>query len=71
MCKIFPSSLGPTTMRWFDGLEKDSIHGYDELIRAFRAVFVICSRILKPFNYLLTMSMKKGETLRVYSNRYW
>ena len=37
MCKIFPSSFGPIAMRWFDGLEKGSIWGYDELIRAFRA----------------------------------
>ena len=22
MCMIFPSSLGPTTMRWYNGLEK-------------------------------------------------
>ena len=23
MCKVFPSSLGPVTMHWFDALEKD------------------------------------------------
>ena len=22
MCKVFPSSLGPMAMRWFDGLRK-------------------------------------------------
>ncbi|XP_075655024.1 uncharacterized protein LOC142625219 [Castanea sativa] len=64
MCKIFPSSLGPIIMRWFDGLEKWSIQGYDELIRAFEAQFVTCSRIL-------TMSMKEEETFRAYSDRYW
>ena len=31
MCKVFPSNLGPITMRWFDGLEKDSIGSYEEL----------------------------------------
>ena len=31
MCKFFLSSLGPTTMRWFDRLEKRFIDGYDEL----------------------------------------
>lgn len=25
MCKIFPSSLGPIAMRWFNGLEKGAI----------------------------------------------
>ena len=71
MCKIFPSSLGPTTMRWYNGLEKWSIRGYDELIKAFKARFVTCSRTSKPFDSLLTMSMKEGETLRTYSNCYW
>nr|XP_023895862.1 uncharacterized protein LOC112007735 [Quercus suber] len=71
MCKIFPSSLGPTTMRWFDGLEKDFICGYNELIRAFEARFVTCIRTRKPFDYFLTMYMKEGETLRAYSNHYW
>ena len=28
MCKIFPSSLGPTTLRWFNGLRKGSIHSF-------------------------------------------
>lgn len=23
MCKVFPSSLGPIVMRWFDGLRAD------------------------------------------------
>ena len=71
MCTIFPSSLGPTAMRWFDGLEKESIRGYDELIKAFGTRFVTCSRTPKPFDSLLTMSMKEGETLRTYSDCYW
>ena len=33
ICKIFPSSLGPIAMRWFDELEKGSIHNYDKLTR--------------------------------------
>ena len=71
MCKIFPSSLRSTAIRWFDGLEKDFIQGYDELIRAFGAKFVTCSSTLKPVNSLLTMSMMGGETLRAYSDHYW
>ena len=57
-------------MRWYDGLEKGSIREYDELIRAFEAWFVTCSRTLKPFDSLLTMSMKEGETLKAYSDHY-
>ena len=52
-------------------MEKGSIRRYDELIKAFKARFVTCSRTLKSFDSFLTMSMKEGETLRAYSNRYW
>lgn len=31
MCKIFPSSLGPVAMRWFDALEEGSIRSFEEL----------------------------------------
>ena len=36
MCQVFPSSLRPTTMRWFSGLRKGSIHSFEEFIQAFR-----------------------------------
>ncbi|XP_030936227.1 uncharacterized protein LOC115961375 [Quercus lobata] len=35
MCKVFPSSLGPTALRWFNGLQKGSIHSFAELIQEF------------------------------------
>ena len=35
MCKMFPSSLGPTVMRWFNSLRKGSIRNFRELIQAF------------------------------------
>ena len=35
MCKVFPSSLGPMVMRWFDGLGMGSINSFKELTRAF------------------------------------
>ena len=31
MCKVFPSSLGPMAMRWFDGLRANSINSFKEL----------------------------------------
>ena len=55
-------------MRWFDGLEKGAIRGYDELIKAS---FVTYSRTPKPFASLLSLAMKEGKTLRDYSNCYW
>lgn len=71
MCKIFPSSLGPIAMSWFNGLEKGSIYGYDELIREFRARFVTYSRTSKPFASLPKMAMKEGKNFRAYLDHYW
>ena len=31
MCKVFPSSLGPVAMRWFNSLKVDSINSFKEL----------------------------------------
>ena len=44
LCKVFPSSLDPTTMRWFNSLKKGSIHSFSELNQAFRDKFVTCSQ---------------------------
>ena len=69
MYKVFPSSLGPTAMRWFDSLDKGSIHNYEELTKAFGARFLTCSRVPKPIDALLATCKKEGETLWAYSNR--
>ena len=71
MCKVFPSSLGPITMRWFDGLEEGFINSFKELTRAFGARFVTCSQVPRPLDSLLSMSMKEGEILKGYLDRYW
>ena len=70
MCKVFPSSLGPVIMRWFDNLEEGSIHSYKELTRAFRARFVTCSQVPRPLDSLLSMSIREEETLKNYSDKY-
>ena len=71
MCKMFPSSLGPVAMRWFDGLEEGSISSYEELTRTFGARFVTCSQVLRPLDSLLSMAIIEGETLKNYFDRYW
>ena len=70
MCKIFPSSLGPMAMRWFNGL-KDSIDSFKKLTQSFGARFITCSKVPLPLGSLLSMSMREGETLKAYSDRYW
>ncbi|XP_023893338.1 uncharacterized protein LOC112005321 [Quercus suber] len=71
MCKVFPSSLGPTALRWFNGLRKGSIHNFAELIQEFGTRFVTCSREPQPIDALLSMKIRAGETLRNYASRYW
>ena len=45
-CKVFPSSLGPVAMRWFDGLRANSINSFKELTQAFSSHFITCCRVL-------------------------
>ena len=59
MCKIFPSSLGPMAMRWFDGLGTSSIDFLKELTRAFGSHFITCSRVPRPLDSLLSIQCKK------------
>ena len=58
-------------MRWFDGLKEGSINSFKELTRVFEARFVTCSRVPRPLDSLLSMTMREGETLKTYSDRYW
>ena len=71
MCKVFPSSLGPTTLRWFNGLWKGSIRSFVELIQEFGAWFVTCSWVPQPVNALLSIKIGVSETIRSYASRYW
>ena len=71
LCKIFPSNLGPVAMRWFKGLKANSINSFRELTQSFGSRFVTCSRVPRPLDSLLSLSMQEGETLKAYSDRYW
>ena len=71
MCKIFPSNLGPMAIRWFNGLKANSIDSFKKLTQFFGARFITCSRVPLPLGSLLSMSMRDGETLKAYSDRYW
>ena len=71
MCKIFPSNLGLVAMRWFNGIRANSIDSFKKLTRAFGAHFITCSRVPQPLGSLLSMSIREGETLKAYSDRYW
>ena len=70
MCKIFPSSLGSVAMRWFNGLRGNSINSFKKLTQAFGARFITCNRVPQSLGSLLSMSMREGETLKAYLDRY-
>ena len=71
MCKVFPSSLGLVAMRCFDGLRPNSIDFFKKLTQAFGTRFITSSRVPQPLDSLLSLSMREGETLKMYSDRYW
>ena len=71
ICKLFPSSLRPTALRWFNGLRKGSIHSFNELIQEFGVQFMTCSRVPQSMDALLSMKMGAKETLHSYTSRYW
>ncbi|XP_030970093.1 uncharacterized protein LOC115990397 [Quercus lobata] len=71
MCKVFPSSLGSTALRWFNGFRKGSIHSFAELIQEFGTRVVTCSQVPQPVDALLSIKMRVGETLRSYASQYW
>ena len=70
MCKVFPSSLGPVAMRWFDGLRPNSVGSFKQLTQAFGSRFITSSRVSRPLDFLLSLSMREGKTLEAYSDRY-
>ena len=41
------------------------------LLGLFGAHFITCSKVPLPLGSLLSMSMREGETLKAYSDRYW
>ena len=58
-------------MRWFDRLRTNSISCLKKLTQSFCSRFITCSRVPQPLDSLLSMSMRVGESMKVYAERYW
>ena len=71
LCRVFPSSLGPMLMRWFDGLRTNSISFFKKLTQSLCSRFITCSRVPQPLDSLLSMTMREGESVKSYAERYW
>ena len=59
MYRVFPSSLGPMPMRWFDGLRTNSINSFKKLTQSFYSRFITCSRVPQLLDSLLSMTMRE------------
>ena len=70
-CRVFSSSLGPMLMRWFDGLRTNSISSFKKLTQSFCSRFITCSKVPQPLDSLLSMTMREGESVKAYAERYW
>ena len=44
---------------------------FKELTQAFGSRFITCSKVPRPLESLLSLSMREKETLKTYSNKYW
>ena len=71
LCRVFPSSLGPMPIRWFNGLRTKSINSFKKLTQSFCSRFITCSKVPQPLDSLLSMSMRKGKSVKAYAKRYW
>ena len=71
MCKVFPSSLGPVAMRWFNSLKANFVDSYGQLTQSFDFRFVTNSRAPRLLSALLSLSICDRETPKSYSGRYW
>ena len=63
-----PRTYGDEAVQRFGA---NSINSFRELTQAFSSRFVMCSRVPRPLDSLLFLSMQEGETLKAYSDRYW
>ncbi|XP_050258961.1 uncharacterized protein LOC126703955 [Quercus robur] len=58
-------------MRWFDSLKLNSINSFKQLTQYFGAHFITSSKVPQPLDSLMSLSMREGETLKAYLDRYW
>ena len=58
-------------MRWFDGLRTNSISSFKKLTQSFYSRFITCNRVPQPLDSLLSMTIREGESMKAYAERYW
>ena len=71
ICLVFPSSLAPVAMKWFDSLRADSIDSFKELTWAFGSHFITCTRVPRRIDSLLSLSMLEDVLGQILGNVQW
>ena len=71
LCRVFPSSLGLMSMRWFDGLRTNSIGSFKKFTQSFCSQFITCNRVPQPLDSLLSMTIRERESVKAYAEMYW
>ncbi|XP_025640488.1 uncharacterized protein [Arachis hypogaea] len=69
-CKIFPTTLTNTAMKWFDNLPPRSVTCFDDLARGFLTQFFIQKDKIKHVPSLLGVKQEVGESLGDYMKRF-
>ena len=64
MCRLFPSSLGKVTLRWFNQLGRQTINSWIQMAETFVARFITNSRKTREMDALLTMKFQDNETIK-------
>ena len=70
MCRLFPSSLGEVTLRWFNQIDRGTIASWDQMAEAFVRRFITNSRRPKGLDVLMTMKLGDNETIKNYAAKF-
>ena len=71
MCGLFPSILGEVALRWFNQLGRGTIGSWHQMAETLVAWFITSSRRPRGVDFLLTMRLGNGETIKGYLTRFW
>ncbi|XP_061336506.1 uncharacterized protein LOC133283637 [Gastrolobium bilobum] len=70
-CRLFPTTLKETALRWYSALPPNSIQSWENLTNQFLVWFATSKAQYKSTHALETVRQESNETLRDYLNRFF
>ncbi|XP_038685719.1 uncharacterized protein LOC119985499 [Tripterygium wilfordii] len=70
MCKMFPTNLGYTVVKWFHQLPENSISSWNQLASRFVFIFISNTREHITIDMLLSTRHREGKSLGDFTSRY-